>query len=154
MKTGTRSTALAVALLALAAGAALAHGGATGIVKERMDAMTDISRNVKSVGQMLKGTAAYNPEEIKRAADAIAGHAGDAMTELFPEGSLKSPSEASPAIWEEWPEFVTFADSLETSARALEDLAAQDADQKSVAAAFGKVAATCKTCHEAFRIKK
>ncbi|WP_434053765.1 MAG: cytochrome c [Roseibium sp.] len=151
---GTRSAALAVTLVGLAAGAALAHGGATGIVKERMDAMTDISRNVKSVGQMLKGTAVYNPEEIKRAANAISGHAGDAMTELFPEGSLKSPSEASPTIWEEWPEFVTFADSLETSARALEDLAAQDADQKSVAAAFGKVAATCKTCHEAFRIKK
>lgn len=154
MKIGTRSSALAAGLLGLAAGAALAHGGATGIVKERMDAMTEISKNVKIVGQMLKGGAAYDPVEIERAAKAIAGHAGDAMTDLFPEGSLKSPSEASPAIWSEWPEFSDYAGNLQSSAQALEGLAAQGAEQKTVAAAFGKVAATCKTCHEAFRIKK
>ncbi|MEO1113780.1 MAG: cytochrome c [Pseudomonadota bacterium] len=154
MKIGTRSTALAAGLLALAVGGAFAHGGATGIVKERMDAMTEISRNVKVVGQMLKGTAAYSSDEIARAAKDIAAHAGDAMTELFPEGSLKAPTEASPAIWAQWPEFTAYAESLQTSARALEGLAAQGAEQKAVAAAFGKVAATCKTCHEAFRIKK
>lgn len=136
------------------ASAAWAHGGATGIVKERMDAMTEISRNVKTVGQMLKGTAAYDPDEIARAAKAITGHAGNAMTELFPEGSLQHPSEASPAIWVEWKEFSDYAESLQTSARSLKDLAAQGAEQKTVAAAFGKVAATCKTCHEAFRVKK
>ena len=152
MKTG-RFALVVVAGLA-AAGGAFAHGGATGIVKERMDAMTEISKNVKVVGQMLKGTAAYNPEEIERAAKAIAGHAGDAMTNLFPEGSLKSPSEASPEIWTGWPEFSDYAGRLQSSAQALEGLAAQGAEQKAVAAAFGKVAATCKTCHEAFRIKK
>lgn len=154
MKTGTRSTALAVGLLTLAVGAAFAHGGATGVVKERMDAMTEISRNVKIVGQMLKGTAAYKPDEIERVAKAIAGHAGDAMTDLFPEGSLMSPTEASPEIWAQWPEFSAYAESLQSSAQTLEGLAAQGADKKTVAAAFGKVAATCKTCHEAFRIKK
>nr|WP_319385662.1 cytochrome c [uncultured Roseibium sp.] len=154
MKVGTRSTALAVGLLALAAGAAWAHGGATGIVKERMDAMTEISRNVKMVGQMLKGTAAYDPQEIGSAANAIAAHAGDAMTGLFPEGSLQHPSEASPEIWADWPEFSSYAESLQSSALTLKELAAQGAEQKVVAAAFGKVAGTCKTCHEAFRIKK
>ncbi|WP_422040352.1 c-type cytochrome [Roseibium sp.] len=154
MKVGTRSAVLAVGLLGLAAGAAWAHGGATGIVKERMDAMEDISQNVKTVGQMLKGTTTYDPAEVARAGSAIAAHAGDAMTELFPEGSLQHPSEASPEIWADWPKFSTYAESLQSSALALKDLAAQGAEQKAVAAAFGKVAATCKTCHEAFRIKK
>lgn len=152
MKTG-RFALTVVAGLA-AAGGAFAHGGATGIVKERMDAMTEISKNVKIVGQMLKGTSAYNPDEIARAAKDITGHAGDAMTTLFPEGSLMSPSEASPAIWTKWPEFSEYAGSLQSAAQALESLASQGAEQKAVAAAFGKVAATCKTCHEAFRIKK
>ncbi|MBG6176439.1 cytochrome c556 [Labrenzia sp. EL_208] len=135
-------------------GAAWAHGGATGIVKERMDAMTEISRNVKLVGQMLKGNAAYDGVEIARAGQAIATHAGDAMIKLFPEGSLKAPSEASPSIWNEWTQFSGYADSLQTSAQSLKGLAEQGADQKAVAAAFGKMAGTCKACHEAFRIKK
>ena len=152
MKTGYFALILFAGLAAT--GAAFAHSGAMGIVKERMDAMTEISRNVKTVGQMLKGTAAYNPGEIERAAKAISAHAGDAMTELFPEGSLDPPTEASPEIWAQWPEFSMFAGRLQSSARTLQDLAAQGAEQKNVAAAFGKVAATCKSCHEAFRIKK
>ncbi|MCV0425727.1 MAG: cytochrome c [Roseibium sp.] len=138
----------------LAAGAAWAHGGATGIVKERMDAMSDIGRNVKSIGQMIKGVAPYDPVKIANAGGAIAVHGGEALTELFPEGSLQSPSEASPAIWTDWTKFSDLAANLQTSALALKTLADQNADRKTVAGAFGKVAATCKSCHEAFRIKK
>ena len=152
MKPGHAFWTFAVSILGL--GAAWAHGGATGIVKERMDAMTEISRNVKLIGEMIKGKTAYDSAEIARAGQAIAAHAGDAMTVLFPEGSLKKPSEASPEIWNDWPEFSKYADSLQTSALSLQDLAESDADQKEVARAFGKVAGTCKTCHEAFRIKK
>lgn len=143
-----------IAIGILGPGAVWAHGGATGIVKERMDAMTEISRNVKLVGEMIKGSTAYDSTEIARAGEAIAAHAGDAITGLFPEGSLKAPSEASPAIWKDWPEFSRYADNLQTSARALQGLAEQGADRKAVAGAFGKVAATCKACHESFRIEK
>ena len=140
--------------VALGLGAAWAHGGATGIVKERMDAMEAIGKNVKVVGQMLKGELAYDGNKIETAARDIAGHAGDAMTRLFPEGSLMSPTEASPAIWTDWSRFAQFADNLKSSALALQDLAETGADQKAVAAAFGKLSGTCKDCHEAFRIKK
>jgi cytochrome c556 len=139
---------------ALSAGAAWAHGGATGIVKERMDAMSDIGKNVKSIGEMLKGKAPYELATIETASGSIADHGGTALTSLFPEGSLQAPTEASPVIWSEWSKFSELAGRLQSSALDLKMLAGQGADKKAVAGAFGKVAATCKSCHEAFRIKK
>lgn len=152
MKTGFTLTVLLASGLGL--GAVWAHSGATGIVKERMDAMTEIGDSVKSVGQMLKGEAPYNRERIAAAGQAIAGHAGQALTDLFPEGSLHAPSEASPEIWADWAEFSKIAGTLKESAVALSDLAEAGAGEKDIAAAFGNVAGTCKACHEAFRIKK
>jgi len=138
----------------LSAGAAWAHGGATGVVKERMDAMSAIGDNMKSIGQMLKGATAYDPALIAKAADDIAGHGGNALTKLFPEDSLQSPTEASPAIWRDWREFSGYAGSLQSSAAALKTVAQDGADKNAVAGAFAKLAGTCKSCHEAFRIKK
>lgn len=138
----------------LATGAAFAHGGATGIVKERMDAMSAIGKNMKAVGQMLKTSPDVDPALVAKAGEAIAGHAGDALTELFPEGSLQKPTEASPAIWTDWTRFAAISDELQAYALDMKALADQGADKQAVAGAFGKVAGTCKTCHEAFRVKK
>ncbi|MEM9633963.1 MAG: cytochrome c [Pseudomonadota bacterium] len=138
----------------LMTGAAWAHGGATGIVKERMDAMSAIGKSVKSIGEMLKGKAPYDLVTIETASEAIAEHGGTALTNLFPEGSLQTPTEASPAIWTDWTKFSEMAGRLQSSALDLKTLAGQGADKKAVAGAFGKIAATCKSCHEAFRIKK
>ncbi|CTQ54690.1 Cytochrome c' precursor [Roseibium album] len=150
---GKRISLLAIAGV-VAAGAAWAHGGATGVVKERMDAMSAIGKNMKSVGQMLKTSPDIDPVLVANAGEAIASHSGQALIKLFPEDSLKAPSEASPAIWTDWNKFSDYADGLQASALGMKSLAEQGADKKSVAAAFGKVAATCKSCHEAFRIKK
>lgn len=137
-----------------AAGAAWAHGGATGIVKERMDAMSAIGKNVKSVGQMLKTKPDVDPVLVSTAGEAIANHAGEALTKLFPEGSLQMPSEASPKIWTDWDTFSEYANELQTSALVMKSLADKGADKKAVGMAFGKVAATCKSCHQEFRVKK
>lgn len=138
----------------LATGAAFAHGGATGIVKERMDAMSAIGKNMKAVGQMLKTSPDVDPALVAKAGEAIAEHAGDALTELFPEGSLQKPTEASPAIWTDWTRFAAISGELQAYALDMKALADQGADKQAVAGAFGKVAGTCKTCHEAFRVKK
>ncbi len=47
------------------------------------------------------------------------GHAGTQMTELFPEGSNGTPSEALDAIWEDWEEFAALAEALRTSAEGM-----------------------------------
>ena len=138
----------------MSAGAAFGHGGASGVVKERMDVMSDISRNMKSIGNMLKGGSVFDPDLVVHAGDAIAAHSGDTLTALFPEGSDQTPTEASPEIWKNWPAFSASAENMKAAALALKRVAEAGKDKKEIAGAFGKLAATCKSCHEVFRIKK
>lgn len=146
--------ALTISACLLSMDTAWAHSGAMGVVKERMDAMTEISRNVKTVGRMLKEEIPYDGDAVANAGEVIADHAGEAMTRLFPEGSLQSPTEASPAIWKQWNDFSKMAERLRVSALKLGDSAKSGADRKSIMSSFAEMAGTCKSCHEVFRIEK
>ncbi|MBT8455113.1 MAG: cytochrome c [Alphaproteobacteria bacterium] len=99
--------------------AALAHSGATGVMKERMDAMGEMGDAMKSLTPMMRGQTAYDPDVVRNAADTMVRHAGTQMTELFPEGSNGAPSEALDAIWEDWEEFAALAEALRTSAEGM-----------------------------------
>ena len=99
---------------------ALAHSGATGIVKERMDGMKAMSEVVKSLSAMMRGDTTYDPETVRKGAAVIRSHAGKGLTNLFPEGSQKHGSEAKPEIWSNWQMFSEFASQLEVYAEGLE----------------------------------
>lgn len=75
-----------------------AHGGATGIVKERMDLMASVGKSMKTVTEMFQSAKPYNAEQVSAAARLIGTHGGEQTTKLFPEGSINGPSEALPAI--------------------------------------------------------
>lgn len=105
--------------------AAFAHGGATGIVKERMDAMTVMSKAVKTISSMMMGETQYDADVVKQGAALIKTHSGDAMTKLFPEDSLQEASVAKPEIWSDWEEFQLLADQLSVFADGL-DMAADN----------------------------
>jgi len=141
-------------MLTLSVALAFAHGGATGNVKERMDAMEEISASMKKVGQMLRDQKPFDTSEIVRAAAIIAGHSGDNLTRQFPPESLMPPTEASPAIWEKWEQFSGTANDMEAAAMSVADAVQVGADRDQIATAFGRLAQTCKTCHETFRVKK
>ncbi|MCE8534685.1 cytochrome c [Ruegeria pomeroyi] len=108
------------ALVASSVGlAALAHSGATGVMKERMDAMGEMGDEMKRLAPMMRGQTEYDPDVVRSAADTMIGHAGTQMTELFPEGSNGEPSEALDTIWEDWEEFAALAEALRTSAEGM-----------------------------------
>lgn len=108
------------ALVASSVGlAALAHSGATGVMKERMDAMGEMGDEMKRLAPMMRGQTEYDPDVVRNAADTMIGHAGAQMTELFPEGSNGEPSEALDTIWEDWEEFTALAEALRTSAEGM-----------------------------------
>ncbi len=131
----------------------LAHSGATGVIKERMDAMSDIGKQVKFLAAMVKKERAFDADQAAKAAERIAAHA-DKMSAQFPKGSLKHPSEALPAIWLEWDRFVELARKLETDAKLLASEAAKAETAQQIFPALKAVGATCKTCHEAYRKPK
>lgn len=100
--------------------AALAHGGATGIIKQRMDAMSVMSDAVKSLTVMMRGEVPYDADAVSQGASIIKSHAGSVMTALFPPDSLDKPSVARPEIWADWDDFEALAMRLSVFADGLE----------------------------------
>jgi cytochrome c556 len=142
---------------AIAAGVALspapggAHDGAMGVVKERMEAMKSIAVSLKAIkGELGKG-AGYSAAEVRAQAEAIAGHGGSAMTDLFPPGSASGPSEARKEIWYDWAAFDRRAAELEAAAIALKSTAAPS---KPPNQAFKRLVGACAACHKTYRAKR
>lgn len=102
----------ACAVLLAGAIAASGHGGATGIVGERMMGMMMLGEQLKLLAPIAEHPAPEDMQTLATAAEMIGMHAGRAMTDLFPEGSLDAPSEARPEIWQRWQEFSGHADHL------------------------------------------
>lgn len=143
-----RTTLIAAALLT--ASALAAHQGASGVVKERMDAMSSIAAHMKSVSQMLRGRVDYDPATVAQAMREIAAHA-EMLPHKFPAGTDAAPSEAAPAIWEKTDKFNEIFNNLAISAAALAAIAE---DQTAVSKGFVVVSQTCKSCHADFRIDR
>jgi cytochrome c556 len=128
-------------------GTALAHSGATGIVKERMDLFKRNKDNLKAIKAHIGDG---NVDAIIPLADEIRDWAAR-MPDYFPAGSDQKPSEAAPAIWSD---FDGFKKAAEDNQRAAEMLvvAAKSGDIDTVISGFKSVAATCKSCHNAFKL--
>ena len=131
---------------------ALAHDGATGVVKERMDLMKRQQDDIKLIGDMAKGKTPFDAAKATEAARDISLTAKK-IHELFPEGSEGEKSDALPAIWKEWDRFTANAEDLDSVAS---DLATtlDDGTDQDWKAAFKKVTDACKSCHQDFRAKK
>ena len=127
--------------------AALAHSGATGIVKERMDMFKKSQNNLKAIKAHI-GSEDF--ESIVQLAVEIRDWAVK-MPEYFPEGSNEKPSDASPAIWTDFDGFKNAAMKNETAAKQL-IAAAKAEDQKAVVDGFKAVAVSCKSCHQSYKL--
>ena len=155
MKFNPTPTAWALTLLLgfSVVGMTVAHEGATGIVKERMDMMKSMGDASKAIGKMIKDQTAFDAAQIAEHADTINTQSQHILTH-FPEGSLQHASEALPSIWENWPQFEQITQQLQTESAALVDVAENGGDKKAVMRQFAKMGKTCKSCHEDFRKKK
>jgi cytochrome c556 len=151
---------------------AFAHGDVTGIVKERMDSMVTLAKTLKSIAPMIKGDVEYDPQTIRDAAIVIQNHAGEHLTNKFPEGSNPMASEVAPAVWDDPEGFKMIADQLSLYAQALEQAAdngptgaiseiSEDIPETLLELSamptgilFQKIGKTCSACHDDYRIKK
>ncbi len=154
------ASVLAVWLISM--GNADAHGGAKGIVKQRMNAMSEMKDAMKALKAALPDVAesATARRHGVLAAKLIRDRAGKHLTRLFPAGSLEKSSEATPVVWEEWPRFETSALEMQSVADALAARLARNANPGripanlrglSATALFERTAGTCKSCHNDFR---
>lgn len=133
---------------------ASAHKGATGIVKERMDAMGDMKDAVAVIGNMLRGKTEYQTEGALAAAGQLIRH-GSRIRDQFPDTpeSRQNVSEATELVWTDRARFDSFAEDFVETVLALEAAVAID-DRDAVSASFRLVGKSCSACHEDFRQKK
>ena len=138
-------------LLALSAGLlfsvpVLAHKGATGIVKERMD---NFKASQIALKQIFAASKRNNFEDIVPLANQIKNWA-EIMPTKFPAGTDGPPSEAAPAIWTDFEGFKLAAKENFEAASILE-ITALNGDAKETAKAIKQLAGTCKSCHQSYR---
>ena len=124
-----------------------AHSGATGIIKERMDMFKKSKENLKAIKLHIRSE---DYGSIVKLADEIRDWAVK-MPEYFPEGSNEKPSQASSAIWADFDGFKNAAMKNEKAAKQL-IAAAKVEDQEAVLGGFKAVAASCKSCHQSYKL--
>ncbi|MEL6919438.1 MAG: cytochrome c [Pseudomonadota bacterium] len=135
----------------LAASAALAHSGATGAVKARMDTMKSIANDMKAISTTLRNKQ-LRYGLIGAAANRIEGHSARVPSE-FRERDTTPPSEAAPVIWDQFGAFADLSRRMEEAARDLERAALDEEKGDVLVAKFRALGATCSACHRDYRIK-
>jgi cytochrome c556 len=126
----------------------LAHEGAKGVVKERMDLMKGQQKDMKLIGDMAKGKSKFDAAKAAAAARNLEATTKK-IPDLFPEGSADHPSEALDAVWTDWERFTGNAKDAEAAANEL--AATLDGGTGDWKAGFKKLTEACKSCHQDFR---
>ncbi len=125
----------------------LAHKGATGIVKERMD---NFKASQMALKQIFAASKRNDFEAIVPLANYIKNWA-EIMPTKFPSGSDEPPSEAAPAIWKDFEGF-KLAAKANFEAAVFLGVTASNGDAKATANAVKQLARTCKSCHQNYRL--
>jgi cytochrome c556 len=148
MRRASLGVAFLLAFLTIA-GLALAHKGATGVVKERMDLMDLQAKQMKMLNAMAKGKQPFDVAKAAHAARDISLTTRK-IPEMFPKGTDAPPSEARPEIWEDWDNFIGDAEAAAKAAEALATILEGEASA-GWKNAFGKLTDACRSCHQSFR---
>lgn len=139
--------AVSTIMLFSIATAAVAHNAVKNPqVKARMDAMVQISQNLKIIGGMAQGKTQFDSTVAQGALDALTQQAG-LVTGLFKAEETDPKSEALPAIWTNWSDFTAKADALGIAADKM-DVSTVESLGQGLAAIGG----TCKSCHSDYRM--
>ena len=132
---------------------ALAHGGAEGVVKARMDGMSAMGKAMKSIVKEIKSRSELDTAAIYQSSQIVVKHSS-MIPKMFKEESIEGPSEALPKIWVQWDDFSALAVKTQDEAEKLGGLANEGADKKQLMKQFAAVGKTCKGCHTDYRIAK
>lgn len=139
---------IALGTVLIAATAALAHQGVQNpAVMARMAAMSAISKNMKTLGMMARGSAEFDAKAARAAAAAIASHAA-AIPGLFEANETDPGSEARPEIWTNFEDFSARASELESIAVGLSTSISAPED---LGPAMSNLGSSCRSCHSAYR---
>lgn len=140
---------LTAATLASVAGAAAQDAGAPAGMLGVDEARAARSGFMRQNGMLLREASSASGAAAVAAMTGLRDNFRRLPT-LFPQGSGGGDSEALPAIWENWDEFLAIADSGAGLAQQAID-AAEAGDATAYQAAMRAFSGTCAQCHQQFR---
>ena len=124
----------------------LAHEGATGVIKERMEKFKMSKKMMKTIHRSIQNE---DFETIGKSGITLLKWSKE-MINYFPEGSEVAPSEASGDIWLDPEGFKKAVNKFELASLKLVANSKEKNFDKTVVA-FRGLARTCKGCHQKFR---
>ena len=124
----------------------LAHEGATGVIKERMDKFKMSKKMMQTIHRSIQNE---DFETIGKSWITLLKWSKE-MINYFPKGSYVAPSEASGDIWLDPEGFKKAVNNFELASLKLVDNSREKNFDKTVVA-FRDLARTCKGCHQKFR---
>ena len=137
-----------LALIAFLTLPVFAHEGVKNdAVKQRMQLMKVIKNTMAEIGAMARGLDPFNEESAANAKQTLLLAAAD-IEAKFKLNETDPLSEGSPAIWENWEDFVEKSDDFSFMIEGLETSSAD-----TLAAGLGNIGQSCGSCHKAYRIK-
>ncbi|HEY4193717.1 MAG TPA: cytochrome c [Mesorhizobium sp.] len=143
-----RKLILAISLLALSGSAALADQ-----IQDRQAIMKERGKIVGGLAKIVKGEQEFDAAAVMTALQALQVNAEKFDVDaLFPAGSDKGDTTASPKIWEDMAGFKAAEDKYLADVKAAN--AAAPADVDALKTQLGILGGDCGTCHKAYRVKK
>lgn len=136
----------AALLLILTPFAALAADPTQPEAIARSNAMKEVGKNTKILGDMAGGKTAFDAAAAEAAKAALVAAAAAAPAAFEVQGADDPVSEAKPEIWTNWDDFVAKAADLRTAAEGV-DTASADG----LKAGMGTLSGACKACHSVYR---
>lgn len=143
--------ALAIAVVALALGAAGVAASAADVISERQEAMEGVYGGMKNLAAIAKGEVPFDAGVVHKSAASMKDHLREA-SQLFPEGSGEGDVEtwAKPEIWSNYADFVLKLEKAQVAAEAMMSVTEESAFRP----AMGKLGSSCKSCHTDYRRPK
>jgi cytochrome c556 len=117
--------------------------------QDRHMAMETVGDAMKTLGAIAKKEAPFDAAVVKANATTIADNLQKAAT-LFPAGSGGGQSRAKPEIWTDAAGFEKTLKDGHAAAVALQSVT----DETAYRPALGALGASCKSCHDKYRIPK
>jgi cytochrome c556 len=121
-------------------------------IKYRKSVMFLISQQIKRMGAVVQGKAAYDQDAFAANADVLAMLATLPWDAMMEPGTDKGDTTLSSAVFDKPAQFKKAAESFETDTARLADTA-KGGDLGAIKVQFGKVVQNCKSCHTNFRKK-
>lgn len=145
MKTRFLAAALPLALGLLAVAAPITAQDSSPITA-RKALMESYGAAAKTLSGMISGDRPFDATAAEAAKETLA-RAGTDVADRFGTLAVDASSKAKGAIWSNWQDFIARAQATGDAARALDT-----SSPEAMAAGFGALGDSCKSCHGSYRL--